>query len=62
MHADQSNMVFKKEGALSLQQPEEIIHGSDESVSSDTSDSSNSCGNSDNEIGVVHVGVSSKSR
>jgi hypothetical protein len=48
---------FKKEGALSLQQLEEIICGSDESVSSDISNSSSSCGNSDNEIGIAHVGV-----
>jgi hypothetical protein len=51
MHANLSDMVFKKEGALSLQQLEEITCGSDESVSSDISDSSSSCGNSDNEIG-----------
>jgi hypothetical protein len=29
-------------------------------LESDISDSSNSCGNSDNEIGVAHVGISSK--
>jgi hypothetical protein len=43
-------MVFKKEGALSLQQLDEILCGSDDSV---INDSNSSCGNIDTKIYIV---------